>query len=262
MTHAPLELKNATLKRFELLRISGGDEYLKTTNFLFILLLLYSIFLNTSFVVGAVPPLNLTVATDKAAYLQGESIEVSGTLSVGVNPLVEWPIAVSINTPNETPLLLTTLQTNQAGNFDATFNLPLETELGTYTILSSVQWNNKHAIREATFEIKSTEQIGAVQPQVPWEPSPSSHVLLTLIATVVAFSLIISALIFYGLVTFQKRVKVPVAPVTPITPVRKVNLMRYKTCAKCGRTFLGIHTFCPYCFTYHGKNGYMEKTTV
>jgi ribosomal protein L32 len=240
-----------------------GDECLKTINFLFLLLLLYSIFLNTSFVVGAVSPLNLTVATDKPAYLQGESVEVSGTLSLGVSPLVGWLVAVSINTPNGVPLT-TTLVTDQDGNFATTFNLPLETELGTYTVLSSVQWADQQALQESPFEIKSTEQTGAVQPQVPQEPplSPSSPVLLTLIAIVVAFSLIILALIFYGLVTYQEKVKAPVTPVTPTTPVRKVKIMRYKTCAKCGRTFLGVHTFCPHCFTYHGKNGYTEKITA
>jgi len=240
---------------------------LKPTNFsfLFFLLLIYSIFLNTPFVVGAVHPLNLVVTTNKTAYLQGEIIKISGNLSLGDNPLVGWLVAVSINTPNGTPLFHTTLETDHASNFVATFNLPIESVLGTYTVLSSVQWANQYAMREVTFDIKSTKQVGAAQPHVPQEPPTSSPLLLTLIATVVAFSIIISALIFYGLVTFQKRAKAPLAPVTPvtpITPVRKVNIVRYKTCAKCGRTFLGIHTFCPYCFTYHGKNGYIEKTTV
>ncbi len=239
---------------------------MKTTNLLFFLLLLYSFFLNISFVVEAVTPLNLTVATDKPTYLQGEKVKASGTLKLGENnPLVGWQVAVWIYTSNGILLFSPILETNEAGNFAKTFSLPPETVLGTYTVLSSVQWNNQQAIREATFEVKSTEQVGAVQPQVSQGPQPLSPVLLTLIATVVAFSLIISALIFYGLVTFQKKVEAPVAPVTPITPVRKldkVNMVRYKTCAKCGRTFLGIHTFCPYCFTYHGKNGYTEKITV
>ena len=236
---------------------------MKTTNSLFFLLLLYSIFQNTSFVAGAIPLLNLTVATDKAAYLQGQRIEVGGTLSVGVNPLVRWQVAVFITTPSETPLFMTTLETNQTGNFATTFNLPLGAETGNYKVLSSVQWNNQHIMKEVTFEIKPTEQVkGGVQPQIPQETSPFSPMFLTLIVTVVAFTLIISALIFYGLVTFQKKEEVPVAPATPITPVRKADIMRYKKCAKCGKTFLGVYTFCPHCFTFHGKNGYIEKTTI
>jgi len=235
---------------------------LKTTSFLLLLLLLYSIFLNMSFVAGAVPPLILTVATDKSMYLQGERVVVSGTFRVGVNPIDGWPIAISVNSPEGTPLLITTLQTNQGGNFATIFNLSPEAKLGNYTVLSSVQWNSQQALREVTFEVKTTQQGVGVQPQIPQKPSYLSPVLLTFAATGVAFSLIIFALIFYGLVTLQKKVKAPVAPVTPITSVRKVDIMRYKKCAKCGRTFLGVHTFCPHCFTFHGKNGYIEKTTV
>lgn len=236
---------------------------MKTNNFLFFLLLLYSIFLNTSFVVGAVPSLNLTITTDKLTYLQGESIEVSGNLNLGVNPLVGWSVAILISAPNGAPLFYTTRKTDESGNFATTFNLGLETEFGTYKILSSVQWNNQYAMRNVTFEIKSSGQVGGVQPQLPREtPRPYSAVPLTLIATAVAFILIPSALIFCGLFTFQKRVGAPVAPVTLITPLKKVDTTRHKTCVKCGRTFLGVHTFCPYCFTYHGRNGYIEKTTV
>jgi len=235
---------------------------LKTTDFLFLFTLLYLIFLNTPLVVGDVPPLNLTVVTDKPVYLQEESIEVSGTLSVGINPIHQWPVAVSINFPNGTLLVDATPETDQYGNFAMTLTLPPATALGIYTVLSSVQWNTRYAMRELTFEVRPTEEAGPIQPGVPQKPSLYSPVLLTLIATVVAFSLIVFALIFCGLVAFQKKVEAPVAPVTPITPVRKVSVMPYKTCAKCGRTFLGVHTFCPHCLTYHGKDGYIERITL
>jgi len=236
---------------------------LKTINLLFFLLLTYLTFLNMPFVVGVLPPLNLTIVTDKSIYAQGERVEISGTLRVGeFNPIPEWPVAISISFPNGTILLHATPETTQDGNFAMTFNLPSKTESGTYTLLSSVRWNTLYTMREVTFKIQPTEQVGGVQSQIPQKPSLYSPVFLTLIAGVVAFSLIIFALIFYGLVAFQKKAEAPVAPLTPITQVRKVSVMPYKTCAKCGRTFLGVHTFCPYCFTYHGKNGYVEKTTV
>ena len=223
---------------------------MKPFDFLFFLLLLYSIFLNISFVVGAVPPLNLTVTTDKTTYLRGESMRVSGSLSLGVNPLVDWPVAISINMPNGAPLFLTTLQADENGNFDTIFNLSSESELGTYTLLASVQWTNQHAIREVTFEIKATTQPGDEQPQVPQIPLLFFNAPLTIIVATVAFSLAIFTLISYRLVTFQKKVE---APVSPTTLVRKVDIIGYETCAKCGKTFLGIYTFCPYCFTFHRK---------
>jgi hypothetical protein len=27
-----------------------------------------------------------------------------------------------------------------------------------------------------------------------------------------------------------------------------------KTCSVCGREFPGVYTFCPYCFTFYGKD--------
>lgn len=40
-------------------------------------------------------------------------------------------------------------------------------------------------------------------------------------------------------------------PRTSISPVAEANVTNHKTCVKCGRTFLEVHTFCPYCFTYN-----------
>ena len=177
-------------------------------------------------------------------------MHVSGSLSLGVTPLVGWPVAISINMPNGAPLFPTTLQTDENGNFDTIFNLSSEIQLGTYTLLASAQWSNQHAISETTFEIKSTTQAGDDQTQVPQAPLLFPTVSLTMIVAAVAFSIAIFALIFYRLAAFQKKVE---APTSSTTLVRKVDMIRYETCAKCGKTFLGIYTFCPYCFTLHRK---------
>ena len=34
----------------------------------------------------------------------------------------------------------------------------------------------------------------------------------------------------------------------------EVKLKRRKTCSACGKEFPGVFTFCPYCFTFHGKD--------
>jgi len=34
----------------------------------------------------------------------------------------------------------------------------------------------------------------------------------------------------------------------------EVGLKKSKTCSVCGKEFLGTYTFCPYCFTFHGKD--------
>ena len=35
---------------------------------------------------------------------------------------------------------------------------------------------------------------------------------------------------------------------------REVGFKKTKTCGACGKQFNGVHTFCPYCFTFHGKD--------
>jgi len=248
--------------------------------------------------VGAVPPLNLAVSTDKLAYMPEESVRISGTLSLGMDPLVEWIIAISINTPSGTNLFHTTVETDQTGKFITIFNLSPETELGTYTLISSVYGADQYVTKEMTFEIKSTNQVENVQPILQL-PSSLSPVPLTLMAICLAFGLIISTLVVSGLAMSRKKEKIPIIPAPPITsattkrsvrkmeppktPITSVNLATpttqgaslvsatsvrnmamtsHKTCVECRRTFLGIRTFCPYCFTYHGRDNYSEKMTV
>ena len=262
------------------------------------ILLFLLVILNRASLVGAVPPLNLAVSTDKLAYMPEESVRISGTLSLGTDPLVEWIITISINTPSGTNLFHTTVETDQAGAFITIFNLPPETELGTYTLVSSVYGADQYVTKEITFEIKSTNQVENVQPILQL-PSSLSPIPLTLIAICLAFGLIISTLVVSGLAMSRKKeqtpmisappitldttersvrkLEIPKTPITPVklatpttrgaplvsaTPVGNMAMTSHKTCVECRRTFLGIRTFCPYCFTYHGRDNYGEKITV
>ena len=233
-----------------------GDEYLKTTTFLFFFLMsLYSISLSMSFPVGIAPPvLTLTITTDKSTYVQSESITIDGALSLGVNPLTNWPVAISITSTDGTLLFHTTVVTDHDGSIDKTANLPPQTEVGAYSLLVSVQWNDQNTTRTMPIEIKSTGQVDAIPPQVHLTTPLSSSILLTQIAAIVSFCLIILALIVNWLATSQKKAKAPAAPAPPIPSVKKACVNRQKICAECGKTFSEIRTFCPHCFSYHGKD--------
>ena len=39
-----------------------------------------------------------------------------------------------------------------------------------------------------------------------------------------------------------------------VKPCKKVGFKKSKTCGVCGKEFPGAYTFCPYCFTFHGKD--------
>jgi len=39
-----------------------------------------------------------------------------------------------------------------------------------------------------------------------------------------------------------------------VEPCKEVGFKRSKACSACGKEFPGVYTFCPYCFTFHGKD--------
>lgn len=82
-------------------------------------------------------------------------------------------------------------------------------------------------------------------PPVVWELPAWLMWLLIILIILVAASMVTSiALLFYG----KKKEISPAKVAAPVTFEGK----NYKTCVKCGKEFLGVRTFCPYCFTYNG----------
>ena len=83
-------------------------------------------------------------------------------------------------------------------------------------------------------------------PPVVWELPAWLMWLLIILTILVAASMVTSiALLFY---VRKKKENSPAKVAAPVTCEGK----NYKTCVKCGREFLGVRTFCPYCFTYNG----------
>ena len=62
---------------------------------------------------------------------------------------------------------------------------------------------------------------------------------------------LISALLY---VLWRRRRKRKRQRSTQLKMPREVEFKKTKTCGACGKQFNGVHTFCPYCFTFHGKD--------
>jgi ribosomal protein L32 len=62
---------------------------------------------------------------------------------------------------------------------------------------------------------------------------------------------LISALLY---VLWRRRRKRKRQRSTQLNSPRGVGFKKIKTCGACGKQFNGVHTFCPYCFTFHGKD--------
>jgi len=74
--------------------------------------------------------------------------------------------------------------------------------------------------------------------------------LLFLLAVFIVACLV--AAIIFGLLWRRERKKNGQRGRQPIYP--EVGFKRSKTCSVCGKEFPGVYTFCPYCFTFHGKD--------
>jgi ribosomal protein L32 len=62
---------------------------------------------------------------------------------------------------------------------------------------------------------------------------------------------LISALLY---VLWRRRRKRKRQRNTQLNLPTEVGFEKTKTCGACGKQFNGVHTFCPYCFTFHGKD--------
>jgi len=77
-------------------------------------------------------------------------------------------------------------------------------------------------------------------------------ILLVLFGILLMSVLIISIFLFLKL----KEIKVKIEP--PVPPEKQID-EKHKACMNCGKKFLNIRTFCPYCLTYHDQDG-VKKT--
>jgi hypothetical protein len=83
--------------------------------------------------------------------------------------------------------------------------------------------------------------------EVPGWPLALLFSLLAMLIGACLLAIIILALLWRR--RKKKRTQMNMRPAFP-----EVKLKRSKTCSVCGKEFLGVYTFCPYCFTFHGKD--------
>ena len=83
--------------------------------------------------------------------------------------------------------------------------------------------------------------------EVPGWPLALLFLLLAMLIGACLLAIIILALLWRR--RKKKRTQINMRPA-----FLEVKLKRSKTCSVCGKEFLEVYTFCPYCFTFHGKD--------
>jgi hypothetical protein len=197
----------------------------------------------------ACPILHITAGTDKPSYFEKETVRVCGKVTLGENPLRGSLVALEVMDENRDIVAVGTSQTNENGLFTFAFKFSSNARSQNYTTYISARWENQTAVNCSTFLIEasgSTEYHENSGNQV----IPSSvviSILLIFLGILPPSVLIISIFLFLKL----KEIKVKIEPL--VSPEKQID-EKQKTCMNCGKNFLRIRTFCPYCLTYHGQD--------
>ena len=79
----------------------------------------------------------ITVATDKALYLRGETVGITGTLTADGKPLANETVGLSIKPPVGDAYSLPSVTTDAEGNFSASWVVPSDAEAGSYELTAT-----------------------------------------------------------------------------------------------------------------------------
>lgn len=112
-------------------------------------------FNTTTFKLKQTSILAITVTTDKQRYNLGENITIKGSVTLNKVGLPEALVAIEVQNPNATPIVVRVLRTDNNGNYSLTFLVPTGSPKGNYTIHASTSYGEKTAKATAIFTIGS-----------------------------------------------------------------------------------------------------------
>jgi len=89
-----------------------------------------------------------------------------------------------------------------------------------------------------------------------WTFPPGWEVPVGLLALLIVSALLIGVCLICALlfVLWRRRRRKKRKRNTQLNSPREAGFKKIKTCGACGKQFNGVYTFCPYCFTFHGKD--------
>lgn len=192
----------------------------------------------------------LQQGTGKSSYFQVETVRVCGKVTLGGNPLRGSLVALEVRNESRDIIAVGTSQTNEKGMFAFAFKLSPNAVSQNYTVYVSARWENQTAANCSTFLVKTSGLIGYHENS--GNQGIPSNVAISILLVLFGFSLLSVLIISIFLFLKLKEIKVKIKP--PALPEKQIS-EKHKACMNCGKNFLRIRTFCPYCLTYHGQDG-------
>lgn len=110
-----------------------------------------SVFNSTSFKASA---LAITITTEKQFYKIGENVTISGDATLNNVKLPKALIAIEVQNPNATAIVVRVLETDSLGAYNLTFQLPEGSVFGTYTAFASTSHDGSIATAQASFTLR------------------------------------------------------------------------------------------------------------
>ena len=117
-----------------------------------LLTLTFFMILTTLPVLHASSTLTITVETSKPSYYAGQTVHVYGNLTSNGSAVQLVPVALEVQDPNGTAIVVRTLLTDTAGTYNLTFKLPSGAMGGIYTLYVSSAYMEQNATNSTTFE--------------------------------------------------------------------------------------------------------------
>jgi len=221
-------------------------ESLKTSRLSMLLIFLLFVYIPLAY---ASPFLRIAAGTDKLSYFQVETIRVRGKVTLGENPLRGSLVALEVRNDSRDIVAVGTSQTNEKGIFAFAFKLSPNADSQNCTVDVSARWENQTAVSCSTFLVKASGSTG-YRENSGNQVIPSSVVVSILL---VLFGFLLMAVLIISIFLFLKLKEIKVE-IEPPAPLEKQIDEKHKACMNCGKKFLNIRTFCPYCLTYHGQD--------
>jgi hypothetical protein len=97
--------------------------------------------------------LALTVSSSELFYVVTDDISVYGNLAYDGSSIPDWSVALEVKDPYGTTVVTRTPQTDTGGEYDLNFKLPINSELGTYTVYVSSSYKDETATNSTSFEL-------------------------------------------------------------------------------------------------------------
>jgi 5-hydroxyisourate hydrolase-like protein (transthyretin family) len=113
----------------------------------------------TSFGLEKYFPLVVAVDMGRSAYKPGETVGIYGSVTRGGAPVAGALVAIEVEDPKSSPVVIRVVGTDSNGSYALTFQLPSSAPLGTYVVNASASFGDQVGADDTSFQFR--QEIGA-----------------------------------------------------------------------------------------------------